>query len=651
MTQIKKITDKQGNDIYLRTHTKAVIDDNGYTAESRMQAMQDEINQAQLAVGAVPSDLTPTEGSSNWVTSDGIYNQLITGDTNTEIDLSQYEEVMAFPNPTKWTTNNSSYPYYGVFVPVTANKKYIIIGNSTNVTYYCFLTSNRYTNNSAVSYATGCTKETITPNTTVIETAPSNAVYMYVMVRNLEEDRKPQSVAIYNRISLREKTESIDGTVNALCDGEKIDKEPLLGSWQATATRSTITDNGNHNVSILMGYNTRVGFDISKVESGSVLHISYHYEKETTRGGAWGIGSTLSAAWVTISPISGSVSHLANLSGDMDFSFLVPEGTTYIFLSSTNYYENNTAQSFEISNFKAWIETTLSKELNKEEAKLRIPSYMTKYQYFGEKINIPTANNLAYENYMTLTTHMTGGAQTQGGINFGDYLFVGGSLGNQLDIYNLANKSFLQHITIEGKTANNRDHNNTLFFSNEYHTEGDEFPILYACSGYENTSGISYIYGYRITKIDNDFVATLVHTITLNFGYSWTEATIDHDHNYLWIKADKWYKYDMPLYANGDASINSTDNIIESFTLSPLEYGKSSAQGHLYYKDKIYFTSGTGSEPGGLHLVVINTKTKCRETDINLATIGLTTEPEFSIIYEGYLYIGYRNKLVKFYFD
>ena len=47
MTQIKKILDKQGNDIYLRTHTKAVVDDNGYTAESRLQAMQDEINQKQ----------------------------------------------------------------------------------------------------------------------------------------------------------------------------------------------------------------------------------------------------------------------------------------------------------------------------------------------------------------------------------------------------------------------------------------------------------------------------------------------------------------------------------------------------------------------------------------------------------------------------
>ena len=76
MTQIKKVKTSEGVQFYPQTHTKAVIDDNGYTAESRLQAMQDEINQAQLEVGAVPSDLAPTEGSSNWVTSGGVYNAI-----------------------------------------------------------------------------------------------------------------------------------------------------------------------------------------------------------------------------------------------------------------------------------------------------------------------------------------------------------------------------------------------------------------------------------------------------------------------------------------------------------------------------------------------------------------------------------------------
>lgn len=83
MTAIKKLTDRNGNQYFPQTHTKAVIDDNGYTAESRLGAMQDEINNLQegaVVVGEgmtpVPSDLAPTENSSNWVTSGGVYNAL-----------------------------------------------------------------------------------------------------------------------------------------------------------------------------------------------------------------------------------------------------------------------------------------------------------------------------------------------------------------------------------------------------------------------------------------------------------------------------------------------------------------------------------------------------------------------------------------------
>lgn len=50
MATIKKILDKQGNEVYLRTHTKAVVDDNGYTVESRLQAKQDEISNVSISV-------------------------------------------------------------------------------------------------------------------------------------------------------------------------------------------------------------------------------------------------------------------------------------------------------------------------------------------------------------------------------------------------------------------------------------------------------------------------------------------------------------------------------------------------------------------------------------------------------------------------
>ena len=73
MTAKKKITDKNGVQVYPITHTKAVIDDNGNSVEQRLQEQVDLINQKQLEVGAVPSDVTPTENSTNWVTSGGVF--------------------------------------------------------------------------------------------------------------------------------------------------------------------------------------------------------------------------------------------------------------------------------------------------------------------------------------------------------------------------------------------------------------------------------------------------------------------------------------------------------------------------------------------------------------------------------------------------
>lgn len=207
MAQIKKITDKQGNEVFIRTSTKAVVDSNGYTVESRLQAMQDEINAKQLEVVAVPSDLTPTDGSTNWVTSGGLYNQLNIGDTNIEIDLAQYDIVAAFPNPSKWAVNYNEYK--GMFIPVTPAKKYRIIGNVERNTYYAFLTTNSYSANANVSYATGSNRTTVQPNTYTIAEAPSDAKYLYLAAYTTG-DATPQKVEVYNKKSVVEVLGDVD---------------------------------------------------------------------------------------------------------------------------------------------------------------------------------------------------------------------------------------------------------------------------------------------------------------------------------------------------------------------------------------------------------------------------------------------------------
>ena len=86
MAEIKKIYDDAARttQVYPQTHEKAVVDNNGTTAETKFQMITDLVQQAQMEVGAVPSDLTPTPNSTNWVTSGGIYASLTAIDNKIE---------------------------------------------------------------------------------------------------------------------------------------------------------------------------------------------------------------------------------------------------------------------------------------------------------------------------------------------------------------------------------------------------------------------------------------------------------------------------------------------------------------------------------------------------------------------------------------
>lgn len=107
MTAKKKITDKNGVQVFPITHTKAVLDDNGNSVEQRLEEQMDVINQKQLEVGAVPSDVTPTEGSTNWVTSGGVAAALN--------GIKGYKEkAIEFSNTGKWSgyDNKNTDTYY-----------------------------------------------------------------------------------------------------------------------------------------------------------------------------------------------------------------------------------------------------------------------------------------------------------------------------------------------------------------------------------------------------------------------------------------------------------------------------------------------------------------------------------------------------------
>lgn len=127
MTTKRKITDNNGVQIYPITHTKAVLDDNGNSVEQRLQEQMDVINQKQLEVGAVPSDTTPTTGSTHWVTSGGIAAALNS--------IGGYKEkVLEFSNAGKWSGyNNKNTDTYNACTPIVDVESYTKLMYRTSI--------------------------------------------------------------------------------------------------------------------------------------------------------------------------------------------------------------------------------------------------------------------------------------------------------------------------------------------------------------------------------------------------------------------------------------------------------------------------------------------------------------------------------------
>lgn len=211
MTQIKKVKTSDGVQFYPQTHTKAVIDDNGYNVESRMQAVQDVVNQAQMAIGSVPNDLAPTEGSTNWVTSGGVYNAVqpqninydntksgLTAD-NIQEALDETAQMFYSYDTVDYIGQTSTLNYYikgntGVWaaysssvkavcriVPLEDSTKYRITAGNEHPVHYALLANNTPSSGSvATDWNGGIPKYIEAGKSAVIDSGD----YTYLYVRN-----------------------------------------------------------------------------------------------------------------------------------------------------------------------------------------------------------------------------------------------------------------------------------------------------------------------------------------------------------------------------------------------------------------------------------------------------------------------------------
>lgn len=208
-----KINDQQGTQVFPITHVSAVLDNYGNSVEQILGAQTDLINQKQLEVGAVPSDLEPTEGSSHWVTSGGIWSSLaplgLQPYQNGEvISLSELVEYPCFLNTdgTFLLTTGAK----GVFVPIGNADKITVVAN-VNEGYT--LTKSLYsTGDTEPDYATGYTgRITISAGESeTITNFPADAKYIFLNITSGSTDTTPQSVTVVSTKNIIEKVSDLE---------------------------------------------------------------------------------------------------------------------------------------------------------------------------------------------------------------------------------------------------------------------------------------------------------------------------------------------------------------------------------------------------------------------------------------------------------
>lgn len=246
MTATKKLINGSGNQYFPQTHTKAVVDDNGYTAESRLAAIQDEINNLQegvVVVGEgmtpVPSDLTPTSSSSNWVTSGGIYNAIdvVKQETYTEKDvpissIPSYSGYAIYASTDKWY-KRSDLKY--LLLSVSEGDVIKFKGNASGYTQYAYLHSNTVVSGSTPDYATNTTLYTLGLGEEKEVTIPSGTAYLYFL-QVFNSDRTPEYVK--KNVSLKESLSETNSKIDSL--NEEI-TDFTTKTISISTTKNTIT--------------------------------------------------------------------------------------------------------------------------------------------------------------------------------------------------------------------------------------------------------------------------------------------------------------------------------------------------------------------------------------------------------------------------
>lgn len=638
MTSIKKILNKQGNEVFIRTSTKAVVDGNGYTAESRLQAMQDEINAAQLEIGAVPSDLTPTENSTNWVMSGGLYNMKEQLDTkieyatyysNKQIDLEQYFSSLTsrYINLTenKWKTLGTSRSFT---MPVSPNEKYKIIGNADAHSRYTLLASDEIpSTNITPDYATGESLHSLQNGEEVIFTVPSDAVVMYIQYELSDVDVLPQYVGLYQTI--KEAVKVLEDKVDNISAGERQDVIYSLTLGKIVDARTSSQTFG----SVISATNNDWGIS-QWIPVNGKKYVTYYANITSGSTNYAGITGTVFYDADKTPLTTGARTIINSSPSSMGWiSTEIPEGAYYMRVGCTVSNNGSTTQFIKLYSLSS--QDIFDNSV--QEAGI---------SYYGEKIK--------FDNSFSYKTFSSGSASGQSSAIYGDYLFIVKDKLTNVICYNMAKRAILYNLAT-GLSKDATWHCNQCQFGTLKYSQDDMFPVLYITVN-NNAQGRCSWVAYRIipTLTDGEissFEIVEVQTIKLpvmtdNNALGNVNIAVDTERNLLWgygrnnnSNADnsqlaRFVCFPMPQLTESEVIFEDSD-IIDTFSN---DWKMSYAQGGFIKNGKLVFMQGY-SNVGHINMRVIDLYAQKKQVSfVELFANGFTEEPEGVFYWNGHIY-------------
>lgn len=545
----------------------------------------------QGALDKIGEELTELEGELTEETTVG---------NNVEIDLTEYTAVRAFPNPDIWLVTNSQYPYYGIFVPIEAGQRYIFTSNSEYLSYYGFLTTNSYRHNANVSYATGCTRVSVPAGETVIDTAPSDAKYIWIATYTLQ-DCTPELFAEYHKMSVKDYLNNTDATptkdsVNLVTSGgvygavQELQESLLIEGdddlmnvsnqsivKNVTSNYTVTKQSGGFKIQRAKSSTTSTGYagiTLPSLTVGTSYRISFEYT--TTFSSVYisirdSSGSNILALKNSSTELSGTVSVDIVYSSDMySLTAVAIPGTDtsdYLLVSNITIRElfivtERCIENTNEINSKSEEIATNTAGIQRLEDAVYYESGMSYMTYTGNKIAYP-ANRIGYKKISTFDS-------LQGAAIYGDIAFTMSSA--SVDIFNLRTRTTIATSSsisgLPGKVVN--WHDNSAQFSNIFYDVNDDFPLMYI--GGTLNDNVGDVAVCRVVASSNKTYALqavqIIHT-----GWGYCDVAFDAEKGELVLHKEgkSFRRYTAPAIFENDVVVSEytlTENdLVQQFVL------------------------------------------------------------------------------------